>query len=136
MLVERLQSDDCAGNVTGAIEATIVPVGAAYELFAPNTNNTISFYENTLNLNTSTSAVILASFGGVTQYANNALHGFGRVSFTTREEEYLYTNYGSYVAEWAADFNTGTAVIDVFKLASGGRVDGAPIPALLPPGGS
>ena len=67
-------------------------------------------------------------------YANNALHGFGSVSFHTGEEVYRELNYGSYVAEFAVKFRTGEASVDVFELESAGRVDGAEVPGLLPPG--
>lgn len=67
-------------------------------------------------------------------YVNNALHGFGHVSFQTGEQEYIQLNYGSYVAEFEAIFNTGEAFVDVFELESAGRRDGLEVPALLPPG--
>lgn len=67
-------------------------------------------------------------------YANNALHGFGRVSFRTGEEEHVQLNYGTYIAEFEGNFNTGDALIDVFEVESAGRVDGSPVPALFPPG--
>jgi hypothetical protein len=72
-------------------------------------------------------------------YANNALHGFGCATFTTDgsdENEYAYTNFGNFVAEIEADFRAGRAGFDVFELETGGRIDGEPIKALLPPGGA
>ncbi len=67
-------------------------------------------------------------------YANNALHGFGDVRFSSGEEEFLDLNFRSFVGELLGSFSTGDAAIDVFELETGGRKDGQEIPALLPPG--
>ena len=70
-------------------------------------------------------------------YANFALHGFGAATFSTdpsEDNEYHMLNYGSYVVEVAADFRAGSSEFEVFELVSSGRIDGEPIPALLPPG--
>lgn len=44
-------------------------------------------------------------------------------------------NWAAFLIEWEGNFNTGLSQFEFFKLASGGRKDGKPIPALLPPGG-
>jgi len=66
-------------------------------------------------------------------YANEALHGFGTISFSTDNKKYTDLNYGSYVVEFEANFNTGTAFLDIFGLGSGGKRDGSETPALLRP---
>lgn len=39
-----------------------------------------------------------------------------------------------FVAEWLADFYTGSGQAEIFRITTGGRLDGKPIDALLPPG--
>lgn len=39
-----------------------------------------------------------------------------------------------FVAEWMADFYTGTGQAEIFHITTGGRLDGKSIDALLPPG--
>lgn len=43
-------------------------------------------------------------------------------------------SYDRFVGIVSANFDTGIAALDIFKLGPGGRVDGKPILALLPPG--
>ena len=68
----------------------------------------------------------------VLQYANEALYGLASVRF----EGWPGTNisYEAFIGQVSANFNTGRAFLDVYKLAPTGRVDGQPILALLPPG--
>lgn len=66
-------------------------------------------------------------------YANNALHGFGPISFATGETPYLGLNYNSYYAEIDGSVAAGVVNVDVFQLVSNGRVDGTYSPALSPP---
>lgn len=73
------------------------------------------------------------SAAGTIFYANNALHGFGSVSFETGARQYRHLVYGSYVAEFAAVFGE-YAFVDVFQLETAGRKDGGIVPGLEPPG--
>lgn len=91
-------------------------------------------YTNTFVLNVEAASNVLLSVKGIVQYGNNALHGFGAMTFSTDLEQFRYTNYGTYLAEWTATFDVPGAAVDVFEVTSGGRIDGQPIMALLPPG--
>ena len=70
----------------------------------------------------------------LTTYANNALHGFSSVKFSTADPEYIDLNWRNLVAEFESDFFSGTAIVDIFELETGGKRDGTPTLALLPPG--
>ncbi|EXJ89142.1 hypothetical protein A1O3_02206 [Capronia epimyces CBS 606.96] len=129
------RAPNMGGNFTGAIEGKILPLGAAIETIPTGTNGTTSFYTNTWSLNTTSGTGILLDATATIHYANNALHGFGSMSFRTDDKNLIELNYGSYVAEFEGNFNTGEAVVDVFDLASNGRRDGQKVLALLPPGG-
>jgi hypothetical protein len=67
-------------------------------------------------------------------YANEALHGFGTVSFSSDAPAYLDLNWRNFVAEFEVLFFSGGGFIDVFELGSSGKIDGSVTPALLPPG--
>ncbi|KAM0545597.1 hypothetical protein ACHAPJ_011297 [Fusarium lateritium] len=123
--VTALAPNAKGGKTSGAFEAEILPVGAAYERVAENQagENSASFATN-LEVD-----VIL-------KYENNALHGFGFGKFATTIPDFFYLNYSSYLVEVSGDFTTGEAAGQVFALKSGGRRDGKPINALLPPGGA
>ena len=51
-------------------------------------------------------------------YANNALRGFGSVSFSSDAPEYLDLNWRNFVVEFEGSFFTGTASMDVFELVT------------------
>ena len=53
----------------------------------------------------------------------------------TEAEEFYWVNSASFLIEWQGDFNTGKAQFEFFQITTGGRIDGQPITALLPPGG-
>lgn len=88
---------------------------------------------NTFSLNTTDGAGISMFAKGTIHYANNALHGFGSVSFETGDAQHRYLNYGGNAAEFAAVFGQ-YAFVDVFELGSNGRKDGKAVLALEPPG--
>ncbi|KAK0250181.1 hypothetical protein LTR35_018410, partial [Friedmanniomyces endolithicus] len=92
------------------------------------------FYENSFYLNTTQSVIIRGFVRGTVHYANNALFGFGDVSFMTDKEEFIHLNYASFIQEWIANFDTGEGSVDIFEMFSAGRIDGVPIPALQTPG--
>ncbi|KAF2716581.1 hypothetical protein K431DRAFT_316429 [Polychaeton citri CBS 116435] len=121
------------GNVTGSIEGTIVPLGAAHELILP-TSESRSIYTNQYTINTTDSATVLMNANAFLQYANEALYGIAAITFEAPEDKFGNLTYDSFVGQVSADFNTGEAVLDVYKLGPNGRVDGKPIPALLAPG--
>lgn len=37
-----------------------------------------------------------------------------------------------FIAEWQGNFEKGNAVIEIFELTTGGRIDGEPIHAVMP----
>ncbi|KAF1948406.1 hypothetical protein CC80DRAFT_556347 [Byssothecium circinans] len=117
------------GNVTGAITGTIVNIGAAYEVIPPAGAGAIGFYTNTFTINT-TEATLLMDARATISYANNALHGFGTVSFSSDAAKYLDLNWRSFVVEFEANFFSGAAYLDVFELSSSGKRDGSETPAL------
>ena len=94
----------------------------------------IQFYTNRLTLNTTDAKVLTVDFASTIHYANNALHGLGTASFTTGYDEYVDLSYRSFYAEVASTFSSRNAEIQIFEVTSGGYVNGAPIPALQPPG--
>jgi hypothetical protein len=67
-------------------------------------------------------------------YANNALHAFGPIVFSTQDPAFAHLSFKSFVGEVEGNFGTGKFTLDVFELVSCGRRDGQPVPALLPPG--
>jgi hypothetical protein len=70
----------------------------------------------------------------VLQYANEALYGLASIRFEGWTG--MNISYQQFVGQVSADYNTGKAFLDVYKLGPVGRIDGQPIPALLPPGSS
>ncbi|CAI6259060.1 unnamed protein product [Periconia digitata] len=120
------------GTVSGALEGSIVDIGSAYELLPTAGEGVYSFYTNTFTINT-TDALLHMDARATIQYGNNALHGFGTVTFSTDSPKYLSLNWGSYVAEFEANFNSGTGSIDVFELKYTGKKDGTETPALVKP---
>ncbi|KAJ4328904.1 hypothetical protein N0V84_000692 [Fusarium piperis] len=124
------------GKVTGAFEADILPVGAAYERVALNEAGENSFYQNRYIFQTADNETLSLDVDAILHYENNALHGFGLGKFATTIPDLFYINYEAYIVEVMADFNSGIAVGEVFSLKSCGRRDGEPIKALLPPGGA
>lgn len=93
----------------------------------------LQWYTNTFTINT-TDALLNMDARATISYANSALHGFGWVTFATDSPKYKDLVWGSYVAEFEANYNTGVAYIDVFKLNYTGKRDGSDAPALLAPG--
>jgi hypothetical protein len=83
-------------------------------------------------MNTTEGVTLLADTTGTINYANEALHAFGRFAFNTAEEAYLDLNWRHFVIEFEGYFNSGRAWMDVFELGTGGRVDGSPVLALEP----
>ncbi|KAI8676240.1 hypothetical protein LRP88_10740 [Fusarium phalaenopsidis] len=124
------------GKATGAFEADILPVGAAYERVALNEAGENSFYQNRYIFQTAENETLSLEVDAILHYENNALHGFGLGKFATTIPELFHINYEAYIVEVMADFNSGIAVGEVFELTSCGRRDGEPIKGLLPPGGA
>ncbi|UPK90505.1 hypothetical protein LCI18_001440 [Fusarium solani-melongenae] len=124
------------GKATGAFEADILPVGAAYERVALNQAGENSFYQNRYIFQTADNETLSLEVDAILHYENNALHGFGLGKFATTIPELFHINYEAYIVEVMADFNSGIAVGEVFELTSCGRRDGEPIKGLLPPGGA
>ncbi|KAM0427904.1 hypothetical protein ACHAPT_007363 [Fusarium lateritium] len=124
------------GKVTGAFEADILPVGAAYERVALNEAGENSFYKNLYIFQTADNQTLSLDVDAILHYENDALHGFGFGKFATAIPEFFHLNYQAFIVEVQGDFNTGTAVAEVFEIKSCGRRDGDPIKALLPPGGA
>ncbi|KAJ3468169.1 hypothetical protein FSOLCH5_006648 [Fusarium solani] len=124
------------GKATGAFEADILPVGAAYERVALNEAGENSFYQNRYIFQTADNETLSLEVDAILHYENNALHGFGLGKFATTIPELFHINYEAYIVEVMADFNSGIAVGEVFELTSCGRRDGEPIKGLLPPGGA
>jgi hypothetical protein len=54
--------------------------------------------------------------------------------FDTGVAQVEYVDYDMYIVEWMGSFDTGRAEGEVFRVESGGRIDGEPIKALMPPG--
>ncbi|CAO2655064.1 Nn.00g117970.m01.CDS01 [Neocucurbitaria sp. VM-36] len=107
------------GNVTGSIEGDILPVGASREVMPPLGDGGYTFYENSWIINTTdTHQPIIMSGRATIAYANNALRGFGSVSFASDAPEYLDLNFRNFVAEFEGTFFTGTASMDVFELVT------------------
>lgn len=79
-------------------------------------------------------ATILLTTTAHLTYANEFVHGFGPVTFSSSHPAFLDLNVRSFYAELEAGFGTGAAKIDVFEIKTGGKIDGTPIKALLPPG--
>ncbi len=48
--------------------------------------------------------------------------------------QYSWVSWETFLVEWTGEYYTGTAEFEIFSIASGGRKDGKPIKALLPPG--
>ncbi|KAF9777201.1 hypothetical protein IL306_004506 [Fusarium sp. DS 682] len=124
------------GKATGAFEADILPLGASWEDAVKNEWGENSFYKNRYILQTANNDTIKFEVDVILNYRNNAHHGFGFGKFATDIPELAEINYNSYLIEVTRDFETGKAAGQVFALKSGGRRDGQPIKALLPPGGS
>ncbi|KAF4983139.1 hypothetical protein FDECE_17366, partial [Fusarium decemcellulare] len=122
------------GKVKGAFEADILPLGAAYERVVENEVGENSFYQNMYIFQTAENETLSLDVDGILHYDNNALHGFGFGKIATSIPQFLKYNYQAFVIEVEGDFNTGTAVAEVFELKPCGRRDGKPIKALLPPG--
>ncbi|KAF4345176.1 hypothetical protein FBEOM_882 [Fusarium beomiforme] len=124
------------GKATGAFEADILPLGASWEDAVIDELGENSFYKNRYILQTVNNDTIKFEVDVILNYRNNAHHGFGFGKFATDIPALLEINYNSYLVEVTGDFETGKAAGQVFALKSGGRRDGQPIKALLPPGGS
>ncbi|KAL2810482.1 hypothetical protein BJX63DRAFT_434267 [Aspergillus granulosus] len=90
-------------------------------------------YENKIVFTNAAEDRIFLSMDGTITYANNALHGFGYAAFQTTIPGLEWTNYAMFVVEWMADFLTGIGEAEIFHITTGGRIDGQPIDALLPP---
>ncbi|KAF4945092.1 hypothetical protein FSARC_14514 [Fusarium sarcochroum] len=133
--VTALAPNAQGGKTSGAFEAEILPVGAAYERVVVNQAGENSFYNNRYIFQTANNETISLEVDVILKYENNALHGFGSGKFATTIPDLFYLNYNSYLVEVSGDFTTGEAAGQVFALKSGGRRDGKPINALLPPGG-
>ncbi|KAF3484257.1 uncharacterized protein GIQ15_03581 [Arthroderma uncinatum] len=120
------RSPNLRGNFTGSIKGTIEPVGASLEqLVTPD--GSISYYTNTFTLNTTDQILLLMDVQATVRYANNALHGLSSVKFSTdgsKKNTLAHVNFDNYVGEFTANFFTGKASVDVFKLESSGRIDG------------
>ncbi|KAH7141098.1 hypothetical protein EDB81DRAFT_858136 [Dactylonectria macrodidyma] len=132
------------GDIKGQFNGRIVEnITSSYEEALPSTSgeytreltNRDQSYENQLLFEDDSGQRILTKVAGLTTYGNMALHGFGYATLITTIKELEWVNYAMFIAEWQADFGTGTAEIEIFSISTGGRKDGKPIKALLPPGG-
>ncbi|KKP00484.1 hypothetical protein THAR02_07397 [Trichoderma harzianum] len=116
------------GSITGQFIGHLVSnISSEVEHVLPLTSEWI--FENDKNEHS------LATLSGLTTYANNALHGFGNAILTTEAKDFYWVNSATCLIEWQGDFNTGKAQFEFFQITTGGRLDGQPITALLPPGG-
>ncbi|KAF2488698.1 hypothetical protein BU16DRAFT_520468, partial [Lophium mytilinum] len=128
------------GNVTGALSGEVFPIGAAFETLPEAGNGIFSFYTNQVALNATSSASptaftsIVLNVQATLTYANEALHAFGAAQFSVADPAYLDLSFKSFVAEFEAPSYTGKGKLDIFELKTGGKRDGSPILALLPPG--
>lgn len=91
-------------------------------------------YSNKDTPSSSEYATILLAATAHLTYANEFVHGFGSVTFSSSHPAFLDLNVRSFYAEIEAGFATGASTIDVFEIKTGGKIDGTPIKALLPPG--
>ncbi|KAH8654202.1 hypothetical protein BGZ61DRAFT_524296 [Ilyonectria robusta] len=124
------------GDIKGQFNGHIVEnITSSYEKALPSTSGEYTSYENQLLFENDSGQRILAKVTGTTTYGNMALHGFGYATLLTDIDDLDWINYEMFIAEWQADFQTGTAEIEIFSITTGGRKDGKPIKALLPPGG-
>ncbi|KAL3450999.1 hypothetical protein BJX65DRAFT_304415 [Aspergillus insuetus] len=122
------------GTITGIFDGEIVGnVTGATETLLPSETGEYTHYENKLIFTNDAEDRIFLSMDGTITYANNALHGFGYATFQTTIPGLEWTNYAMFVVEWMADFFTGRGEAEIFHITTGGRVDGKPIDALLPP---
>ncbi|KAF1985684.1 hypothetical protein K402DRAFT_357189 [Aulographum hederae CBS 113979] len=126
------------GNVTGLVQGTILPVGAANELLPAGPDAVRSLYKNQFSINvTSVSPpeILLMNADATIQYANNALYGIASISFEADPAgAFANISYERFVGQVMGDFFTGDAVLDIFRLGVKGREDGGVIKALEPPG--
>ncbi|KAF5025149.1 hypothetical protein F66182_2789 [Fusarium sp. NRRL 66182] len=120
------------GKVSGAFEADILPVGAAYERVVVNEAGENSFYNNRYIFRTADNETLSFEVDVILNYANNALHGFGVGKFATSVPRFLNLNYNVYIVEVSANFFEGEGKGQVYEIKSGGRRDGKPIKALIP----
>jgi hypothetical protein len=104
------------------------------KLFALKADVFLQFFKNTWVVNTTSGVIISADVEATVTYANNALHGFGTLKFLSADPQFIDLVWRNFVAEFEGNFFTGTAIVDIFELSSGGHRDGSPILALLPPG--
>ncbi|PGH04193.1 hypothetical protein AJ79_07171 [Helicocarpus griseus UAMH5409] len=111
-------------NVTASVERFLLPPGTGPGEY--------SEYVNEIVFANEAEETILAKMNGVASYANGGLHGFAHIRLETAIEKLKWINYGMFVAEWVGNTNSGTgnAKLQVFEIASGGRTDGKPIPAI------
>ncbi|KAL4805662.1 hypothetical protein BDV18DRAFT_160567 [Aspergillus unguis] len=123
------------GTVSGIFNGEIIgDLTSAVETVLPSEEGEYSRWDNTLLFANAEDDRILASITGTITYANEALHAFGYATFQTTVPGLEWINYATFLVEWLAEFNTGTGTADIFQITTGGRIDGKPIDALLPPG--
>ncbi|KAL4785957.1 hypothetical protein BJX76DRAFT_355552 [Aspergillus varians] len=123
------------GTVSGIFNGEIIGnLTSAIETILPSEDGEYSRWENNLIFTNADDDRILVSITGKITYANEALHGFGYATFQTTILGFEWTNYATFLVEWIADFYTGTGQAEIFQITTGGRLDGKPIDALLPPG--
>ncbi|KAJ4287149.1 hypothetical protein N0V90_012547 [Kalmusia sp. IMI 367209] len=122
------QANNQGGNITGAFSGEILKLGTEFETYPTIANFTESLYDNVFTVNTTDGTPILMSISAHIHYTENALggaslllHGFGRIEFQTDSKNYLYLNYGDYIAEFEAVYPSGHASMDVFELKSSGH---------------
>ncbi|KAH7144126.1 hypothetical protein B0J13DRAFT_622705 [Dactylonectria estremocensis] len=124
------------GDIRGHFNGRIVEnVTSSYEEALPSPSGEYTSYESQFLFEDDSGQRILTKVVVLTTYGNMALHGFGYATLVTTIKELEWVNYAMFIAEWQAEFGTGTAEIEIFSITTGGRKDGKPIKALLPPSG-
>ncbi|KAL6786383.1 hypothetical protein J3E68DRAFT_432936 [Trichoderma sp. SZMC 28012] len=124
------------GTINGQFNGHLVAnISSEVEHVLPLTNGEFTSVSSQWIFENDKNEHILATLSGLTTYANNALHGFGNAILATEAKDFYWVNSATFLIEWQGDFNTGKAQFEFFQITTGGRLDGQPITALLPPGG-
>ncbi|KAJ6437274.1 low molecular weight phosphotyrosine protein phosphatase [Purpureocillium lavendulum] len=112
----------------------VANLSSSTERILPGSNGTKTEVETRWVLEDKQGRRILANMQGMTTYANEALHGFGVARLMTDAAQYSWVSWENFLVEWTGEYYSGTAEFEIFSIKSGGRKDGKPIKALLPPG--